>query len=486
MFEKVFTWFETRYDPLETQENPVIPSGVWNFCLYFIRQYKAGLFVSLSLVGMLAIIDVLMPVALGWLVDILAEADHETIYEDNRAAFIVGAVVLLLVGPVGILLSFLIEHQTLWSNLFVRFRSQIHWYVLRQSWPFFQNDFAGRIAAKGDQTSSALRQMILRTADSIWYALIYVVGAIVALSSADWRLVLPVIVWMCLVCGYVALMIPLFTDASEKASDARSSMSGAIIDSYTNIQTVKTFSLHEHEDQYASEKFVDAFRATRNFFRIATKIWVPLDLLNYLVIAITVVVGIHLWQTGSISVGVLAMALPLLLRLTGMTNWVTAEVTQLCENIGVVCDGEKLIAQPWAITDTAGAKALVVKRGEVRFDDVKFSYQPKGAETDIVIDGIDLNVRPGEKIGLVGRSGAGKSTLVNLLLRFYDLSIGRILIDGQSICDVTQDSLRANIAMVSQDSSLMHRSIRDNILIDRPGASDDAHAGERGVKLSGG
>ncbi|MGI9372486.1 MAG: ABC transporter ATP-binding protein [Hyphomicrobiales bacterium] len=514
MFEKIFSWFECRYKPLELQPNPAIPSGVGAFISYFVSQFKGGLSLVVLGIGSLAVIDVMKPVALGWLVDLLTTTNRETIFADYGWAFSIAGVVVLLIAPLVLIFTFLVMHQTLFPVMFTRIRAQLHWYVLRQSWPYFQNDFAGRIAAKADQTTHALRDMTMNSADALCYAAIYLITAITALMSADWRLAMPLLVWLVIIATYVGFMVRKLADASEKVSDARSTLTGAIIDSYTNIQLVKMFALNKHEDSYAADKLMDAQSTSERFFRVVNGIWLPLELCNYVMIATSAAYGLYLWQQGVVSTGALAMALPLVIRLAGMSNWITGVVTRIFENIGTIRDGEKLIAQPWTITDADHAKELQISGGEIHFDGVKFSYSPEESSREIVIDNINLRVKAGEKIGLIGRSGAGKSTLVNLLLRFFELDEGRITIDGQSIKDVTQDSLRSNIAMVSQDSSLLHRSIRDNILIGKPGATEEdmfrvarqasahdfilgledgkgrkgyeAHAGERGVRVSGG
>lgn len=354
----------------------------------------------------------------------------------------------------------------------------------------------------------------MNSIDAVWYVFIYLVSAFAVLAGTDWRLAVPMVIWLIIVACHVTITMRGLAKSAEAVAEARSVMSGGIIDSYTNVQTVKMFALHDHEDSYAGEMLMAAHRETKRLNRNITYIWVPLHCFNYIVIAANAGLGLYLWQQGSITSDALVMSLPIIIQLTNMSGWVTGIMSGIVENIGTIRDGEKLIAKPWSITDAPQANELEVTGGQIRFDNVNFSYSPENTKHDIVIDGVNLHIQPGEKIGLIGRSGAGKSTLVSLLLRFFELDSGRISIDGQSVADVTQDSLRTNIAMVSQDSSLLHRSIRDNIMIGRQSASEadminaakqakahefilgledskgrkgyDAHAGERGVKLSGG
>jgi ATP-binding cassette, subfamily B, multidrug efflux pump len=382
--------------------------------------------------------------------------------------------------------------------------------VVRQSWAFFQNDFAGRISNRVMQTGPAVRQTLVASVTALWYVLVYGITAIVMTATVDAWLTVPILGWFA---GYIALLwyfVPRLRDRSKISSEARSALVGRIVDSYTNILTVKLFARPRDEDNYvrdAVERHTDVFLRAQ---RLLTMFGTLLNVLNALLIAGAGAIAIALWLHGAVEVGTIAMVLPLTLQLTNMSRQIAVQITDLFEEIGIVQEGMITIAKPLQLVDPDGAKAIEVREGKIAFEDVRFGY---GRETG-VLEGFSLTVRPGEKIGLVGRSGAGKSTVVNLLLRFFDLEGGRILIDGHDISQTTQESLRAQISVVTQDTSLLHRSIRENIRYGRPEASEeeivkaarlahaeefittledwrgrrgyDAQVGERGVKLSGG
>ena len=381
---------------------------------------------------------------------------------------------------------------------------------MRQSWAFFQNDFAGRIATRVMQTGPAIRESIVALLTAVWYILVYGTSALILLASADPWLCLPVIVWFVGYAMMLRVFVPRMRDRSKEMTEVRSMLTGRIVDSYTNILTVKLFARAREEDAYVRDAIDQHTGKFHVALRLNTLFSFTLSTLNALLVTGTGGLALLLWTQGKVSVGTVAMALPLAWQIVNIAGWVAWQVTAIFENIGVVQEGMITIARPIALTDRTDAPALKVNRGEIVFDDVQFGY---GRETG-VIQGLRLHVAPGEKIGLIGRSGAGKSTLVNLLLRFFDIESGRILIDGQDIAAVTQESLRAHISMVTQDTSLLHRSIRDNIRYGRPDATEaeivasaklahahefigdledwrgrrgyDAHVGERGVKLSGG
>jgi ATP-binding cassette subfamily B multidrug efflux pump len=431
------------------------------------------------------------------------------------------AVVVLVARPGIVLARYLVTNQAIGGPFTNLIRWQSHWHVVRQSWAFFQNDFAGRISNRVMQTGPALRESLVSSITAVWYIVVYGVTALVMVAAADWWLTTPILFWFV---GYVALLgyfVPKLRDRSKLTSEARSLLMGRIVDSYTNILTVKLFARPRDEDDYvrdAVEHHTGRYLAQQ---RLITAFGTILAILNGLLVAASGALALVLWQRGSIDVGAVAMVLPLTFQLTNMSRWIAFSVTEIFEEIGVVQEGMITIAKPLQLTDQADAVPLNVHAGHIVFDDVRFGY---GRVTPIhedgtlrpysVLDGFTLDVQPGEKIGLVGRSGAGKSTVVNLLLRFFDLEGGRITIDGQDISAMTQESLRAQISMVTQDTSLLHRSIRDNIRYGCPGATDDdvvaaaklahadefildledwrgrqgydAHVGERGVKLSGG
>ena len=418
--------------------------------------------------------------------------------------------VLLVARPLAVTAQSMIANQSIAANVGNLVRWQSHWHVVRQSWAFFQNDFAGRIANKVMQTGPAVRESMVALLTAVWYILVYGTSAALLLASADKWLALPVLLWFG---GYLVLLrffVPQMRDRSRDMSEARSVLTGRIVDAYTNILTVKLFARARDEDAYvrrAVDEHTGLFHAS---LRLNTLFTLCLVTLNALLVVGTGAIAIALWVNGVVEVGIVAMALPLAWQIVNVAGWVAGQVTAIFENIGVVQEGVGTIARPIALTDHADAASLAVPHGEVRFESVRFGY---GRETGL-IDGLTLTVRAGEKIGLVGRSGAGKSTLVNLLLRFFDLEDGRILIDGQDIARVTQESLRAQISVVTQDTSLLHRSIRDNIRYGRPEAGEaeiieaakfahadefiatledwkgrrgfDSQVGERGVKLSGG
>jgi ATP-binding cassette subfamily B multidrug efflux pump len=382
--------------------------------------------------------------------------------------------------------------------------------VLRQSVSFFQNDFAGRIAQKVLRTGRALRESVVNIVDGVWVLIIYLIGTIVLFAGLDWRLLVPVCLWIVAYIVTIAKLVPGVRERSARMSEANSGLSGRIVDSYTNIQPVKLFAHGEREDAFTLEGVKRHLSASRALMRSILFMTVMLTAMNGVLIFATIAIALYLWMNGAISVGAIALTAGLIIRLNQMSGWILRTITSLFENIGTVENGVRTISRPNMILDQPAAKPLAVTSGAIRFENVRFHY---GRETG-VIDDLTLAVEAGEKVGLVGPSGAGKSTLVNLLLRFYDLEGGRIAIDGQDIAVVSQDSLRAAIGMVTQDTSLLHRSVRDNIRYGRPDADEaaiaaaaaaaradafipdladmngrtgyDAHVGERGVKLSGG
>jgi ATP-binding cassette subfamily B multidrug efflux pump len=419
---------------------------------------------------------------------------------------------VLVVRPLALLADIAIRHMILIPGATSLIRWQSHWHVIRQSWPFFQNDFAGRIANRVMQTAHALRDSVMASIRAVWYIGAYGVIALTLMVTADWRLGLPTLAWFV---GYVALLwffVPRMRDLSRLSSEARSLVMARVVDSYTNVLTVKLFARMADEDSYVRESIDEHGDAMRRHMRVMTAFHFLLTAMNASLLVGTAAVGIWLWAHGAVGAGIVAAALPLAWQLSNVAGWVSWEVTAIFENVGVVQEGMQSIAVPHVGVDRPGAKPLEVSRGEIRFDNVTFGYGRKDVLP--VLDNLSLEIRPGERVGLVGRSGAGKSTIVNLLLRFFDVEKGRILIDEQDIAAVTQESLRAAVGMVTQDTSLLHRSIAANIRYGRPHAPDaeviaaakkaqahefivglrdwknhagyDAHVGERGVKLSGG
>ncbi len=506
----MFRWFEKKLNayPDVPLEQP--PKGLFKFCMYYSRGAWGWIIVMAFLTALIAIFEVSLFAFLGNVVDWLSEHNRETfLQQEGWKLALIGGVVLVIL-PLIVLLQSLVLHQTLIGNFPMRIRWLMHRYLIRQSMTFFQDEFAGRISTKLMQTALAVRETVIKLADVMVYVAVYFTGTIFIAATADWRLMIPFIVWLLAYVGLLRYFIPRLRVISEAQADARSEMTGRIVDSYTNIATVKLFSHTQREEGYVRDS-LEQFQGTVNRqMRMVTQFFGSLYFMNSLLLFSVGALGIMLWMDNVASVGAVAIGIALCLRLNGMSQWIMWEMSALFENIGTVEDGMRSIAQPRKVIDHEGAKPLHVRSGEITFDRIGFHYgKGKG-----IINDLSLNIRPGEKVGLVGRSGAGKSTLVNLLLRFYDLEQGKILIDGQDICKVTQDSLRANIGMVTQDTSLLHRSVRDNVGYGRPDATDemmleavaqaqadqflphltdpkgrqgfDAHVGERGVKLSGG
>jgi ATP-binding cassette, subfamily B, multidrug efflux pump len=506
----MFRLFEKALNPTEPPANPEPPAQLAAFYWHFARQAK-GLLVALFVTGFIvAMLDSLIPAFMGRVVSLVTSTSPDHVLSDAWPMLMAMAFVLLIARPLAAAAQNLVANQAIAANVSNMIRWQNHWHVARQSWAFFQNDFAGRIANKVMQTGPAVRESLVSLLTAVWYILVYGTSALVMLGRADLWLTLPILLWFG---GYVVLLrafVPNMRDRSHKMSEARSVLTGRIVDTYTNILTVKLFARAREEDAYvrsAMEEHTGLFHAS---LRLTTLFSLSLMTLNALLVTGTGGLAIALWIHGSVTVGTVATALPLAWQIVNVAGWVALQVTAIFENIGVVQEGMSTIAKPIALADEPDAVPLVVTRGEILFDDIHFGY---GRENGL-IDGLTLKVRAGERIGLVGRSGAGKSTLVNLLLRFFALEDGRIFVDGQDIALVTQESLRGQISVVTQDTSLLHRTIRDNIRYGRPEASEadiieaarlahahdfivdledwrgrrgyDAQVGERGVKLSGG
>ncbi|HZL32256.1 MAG TPA: ABC transporter ATP-binding protein [Pseudolabrys sp.] len=506
----MFSFFERSLKTTTIPEQPVPPAGLVAFYWHFARQAKP-MFIGLFAIGfVVALLDVTIPVFIGQVVNLVTQADPATLFREAWPMLAGMAAVMLLLRPAAFVTQHLLMNQAIAANVSNRIRWQNHWHVVRQSWAFFQNDFAGRIATRVMQTGPAIRESLVALLTAVWFILIYGTSSLLLLAHADAWLALPVALWFC---GYMVMLryfVPRMRDRSKLMSETRSMLTGRVVDTYTNILTVKLFARARDEDAYVREAIDQHTTRFHASLRLNTAFALTLTLLNALLITSTGAFAIVLWQHGHITVGTVATALPMTMQIVSASGWVAWQITGIFENIGVVQEGMMTIARPHTLVDKPDAPELVVSRGEVVFDNVRFGY---GRESGL-LDRLTLDVKPGEKIGLVGRSGAGKSTLVNLLLRFFDVEGGRILIDGQNIADVTQESLRAQISVVTQDTSLLHRSIRDNIRYGKPGASDaeivaaaqmahahdfileledqlgrrgyDAHVGERGVKLSGG
>ena len=517
----MFALFERLLKPTAVSEAPEAPPGLLAFYWHFARQAK-GLFIALFVAGFAhAALDTTIPIFFGHVVALVTSAIPQTLFTEHGHLLLAMALVLLVVRPATLTLQNLLANQAIAANVSNRIRWLNHWHVVRQSWAFFQNDYAGRIATRVMQTGPAIRETLVALIGGVWYILVYGTGALILLAKADPWLALPVSLWFVGYLTMLRVLVPRMRDRSKEMSESRSLLTGRIVDSYTNILTVKLFARAREEDAYVREALEQHTGRFHRSLRLNTAFSFSLTTLNAGLVTGTSGLAILLWTQGRIEVGVVAMAIPLTWQIVNAAGWVAYQITTIFENIGVVQEGMMTIARPIGLTDTPGAAALAVTRGEIAFEDVRFGYGREGlidedglARPFAVIDGLSLTVKPGEKVGLVGRSGAGKSTLVNLLLRFFDIEDGRIRIDGQDIARVTQESLRAQISVVTQDTSLLHRSIRDNIRYGRPNASDaeienaarlahahefildledwrgrrgyDAHVGERGVKLSGG
>ena len=506
----MFDFFESLTKPFPEGEPERPPSDLFAFCRYYTRGFEMPLIVMSVLTAVIAILEVFLFGFMGQLVDWLVTRNPETLWQEESGTLITMGVVVVFGIPSLILLHSLLVHQTLLGNYPMAIRWSAHRYLLKQSISFFQNDFAGRLATKVMQTSLAVRETVMKLLDVMVYIIVYFSAMLVLIGSADGRLLIPMVLWLAAYVLILMLLVPKLKEISKQQADARSEMTGRVVDSYTNISTVKLFAHTQQEADYAEDSMIGFLKTVYQQMRLVTKISFLVQLNNYLLAFFIAAVSIWLWTNSAISVGAIAVAVSLSLRLNGMSQWIMWEVSALFENIGTVADGMNTLSRPIEVNDAEDAKPLVVREGRIAFDAVSFHY----GQTSGVIEQMDLKIRPGEKVGLVGRSGAGKSTMVNLLMRFHDVERGRICIDGHNIKEVTQDSLRENIGLVTQDTSLLHRSVRENILYGRPDATEaeleqaiaqaqasdfvenladpngsvglDAQVGERGVKLSGG
>jgi len=502
-FERLINAF-----PPEAPQQP--PSSLVAFCRHYTRGMEVPLICMSIITAMLAVLEVSLFGFMGELVDWLVTKNKDTLLMDESATLLWMSFLLLVGMPILTMLHAVIVHQTLLGNFPMSVRWMAHRYLLRQSVEFYQNDFAGRIATKVMQTSLSVRETVIKLLDVMMFVTVYFGAMLFIVASADMRLMLPMLVWFVLYVLLQMYFIPRLKRISSEQANARSDMTGRIVDSYTNIATVKLFSHSQRESDYAKEGMDKFLLTVHKQMRLATGLNVSVHMINYCVVFSVAALSIMLWKDDSITVGAIAIAISLALRLNGMSQWIMWEVSALFENVGTVVDGMATLSKPLDVVDDKDAKPLVVTEGAIDFNHIAFHY----GKSSGVIDDLDLHIKAGEKIGLVGRSGAGKSTLVNLLMRFYDLADGSIHIDGQSIHLVAQDSLREQIGMVTQDTALLHRSVRENVLYGHPDATDaqlidackkaqahefiqgltdlngntgyDAKVGERGVKLSGG
>ncbi|MFC3609241.1 ABC transporter ATP-binding protein [Stutzerimonas tarimensis] len=506
----LFRRFENIIDPFREGPAPRPGQGIVRFYLHYLRQVWPVMLALLVVGFFTALVEVALFEFLGRLIDMVNQTPAEAFFASHGRELLWMAAVALLIRPLVFTLHDLLIHQTLSPSLTNLIRWQNHRYLLRQSLSFFQNDYSGRLAQRVMQTGPALRESAVQVVDALWHVILYAGIALYLFAQADLRLMLPLAGW---ILGYILVLcyfVPRVRQRSAAASAGRARVMGRVVDGYTNIMTLKLFAHSKDEEAYARAAMSDLVQRFRSQSRLISGMDITITLMSGVLIAGTVGLALWLWSIGEISIGAIALASGLVIRINNMSEWIMWVVNGIFENVGTVQDGMRTIVQPVELVDRPDARPLTISRGDVRFEGVGFGYGPDRP----VIEGLDLAVRPGEKIGLVGPSGAGKSTLMNLLLRLYDLPGGRILIDGQDIAGVTQESLRAQIGVVTQDTSLLHRSIRENLRYGRPDASEeqvlealrgaradafvadlrdgdgrsglDAQVGERGVKLSGG
>jgi ATP-binding cassette, subfamily B, multidrug efflux pump len=512
MLNNLVDFFNSRYSPVTLAANREPPQGLSAFILYFVRQFRTAYLVRMAIVAVGSLADAMLPIFVGLIVGMLTTTPQGAMFEQHGGTLLWMAVVVVLVRPTTFVLDTLVRNHSIVPNLVNLVRWQTHWHVIRQSWAFFQNDFAGRLANKILQAGEAIETGVNLTVDAVWYAVVFVIVAFIALARLDWTLLVPIGLWLV---GYGVLFsvsMPRISRYSEELAEDRSVMTGRIVDSYTNIQTLKTFSTDRHEDDYVAESVLAHTATFRKLMRTFTYMWSTLFVLNALLVASVTWLSLAGWNSGVMTAAAVATAIPFVLQMMNMSGWILETGSNIFRQFGTVRDSMETVAQPLTMVDAPGAKPLVVTRGEIVYDNVTFNYWRGGRGS--VLDGFNLTVEAGEKIGLVGRSGSGKSTLVNLALRMFDVQDGAIRIDGQDVRSVTQESLRHAIGLVSQDTSLLHRSVKENIIYGRREATEaqmieaaeqarvhdviaalvdpkgrtgyDAHVGERGVKLSGG
>ena len=505
----MWRFFEQLVNPYPEEAPQAPPRGFFAFlwaCSHGLRRYVVGMTLLTATIGAF---EALLFSMLGRIVDWLSLVKPQNLWTEQKGHLILlGAI--LLASPLAVLLQTTIKHQTLAGNFPMRLRWNFHRLMLGQSMGFYQDEFAGRIATKVMQTALAVRDTILIVADILVFVVIYFVTMSAVVGGFDLWLLMPFLGWLaCYICALI-FFIPRLSKTAKAQADARSLMTGRITDAYTNIATVKLFSHARREADFARTAMQDFMSTVYSQMRLVSGFEVINHSLSMLLILSTSGMTLWLWMQGQLGIGAVAAATAMALRLNGISHWMMWEMAMLFEHVGTVQDGINTLSRVHTVVDVPNAPELVVQQGEIEFKDVTFAY----GEDKPLIEHLNLRIRPGEKIGLVGRSGAGKSTIVNLLLRFYDVQQGQVLIDGQNVAQVSQSSLRAQVGMVTQDTSLLHRSVRDNILYGRPDAADadmvqaaqkaeaagfiatltdpkgrigyDAHVGERGVKLSGG
>jgi len=506
----VFTFFEKLLEPFPAQIATRPPATLFAFCLHYTRGVWPWLFLMAFLVAVVSVLEVLLFGFLGNLVDWLTNTDKNNFLENEGGKLFWVAIIIVVVLPLVSTIYSIVMHQTVLGNYPMRIRWLAHRYLLHQSFGFYQDEFAGRVATKVMQTALGVRETIMTVIDVIVYVGVYFIGALILVGSFDFWLMLPFLAWLVLYTVLLGYFLPRLRKISALQADARSTMTGRVVDSYTNIMTVKLFAHAGHEERYAKDSMEDFMATVYRMMRLSSRLDISINFLNGLLLFSVGFVSLWVWLNGFITIGAITVGIALVLRLKGMSHWIMWELSTLFENLGMAQDGMSTIARVHTVTDIENANDLNVMSGRIVFENMRFHY----GKSSGVIDDFSLEIQAGEKVGIVGRSGAGKSTLMNVLLRLFDLESGRILIDGQDISLVNQESLRANIGVVTQDTSLLHRSVGDNIAYGRHQASlqeiiqaskranahefilgltdmngrkaYDAHVGERGVKLSGG
>lgn len=506
----MFRFFENLIDPFQKFDPSTPPNSLWPYLHSQFAPFKK-LMIWMAATGILvAIVETGLIFYIGRIIDLMNGTEASAFWDIHGIELALAVVFIIILRPLIITLNHLLLEQTLAGNMQEQVRWRAHKHLLGQSSTFFQNDFAGRLANRVMQLGVAVEDSIYMFFEGIWYALTYVIGAIIILWQMDIRLALPLSIWLLIYVGYVRFIARRVSVASEKWSDARSLVTGRVVDAYSNIESVKLFAHSEGEERYVMSAMRRLRLRFQRFLRLMTELSLGLNLINGLLITGVLGMAIWLWSQGEVTVGQVAAASALTIRLNGMSGWIMWVTIRLFEHMGVIREGLRSVSVAHSVTDVADAPEMDITKGEITFVDVSHHY---GRETG-GLDHVSLRIPAGQKVGLIGRSGAGKSSLVNLLLRFRDVEQGQILIDGQDVGAVTQDSLRHSIGMVTQDSSLLHRSVRANILYGKPNASEaemiaackqaeadgfiadlsdpqgrrgyNAHVGERGVKLSGG
>ena len=509
MFNKIFSWFENRLNPYP-KSNPTTPEkGLFRFIWSSIDGMKGWIFLLAVLTVGTGVMEALLFQFMGLLVDWLGAYTPTTLWQE-KGHLLAGMAALLIFSIVWSFVGVNVRLQTLQGVFPMRLRWNFHRLMLGQSLSFYQDEFAGRVSAKVMQTALAVRDTVMTIADMLVYVAVYFITSGLVLAALDTWFLVPFFLWIVAFVTILRLLIPRLAKTAQRQADARSLMTGRITDAYSNIATVKLFSHDTREANYAKRSMEEFMVTVHAQMRLASSLDTLTYATNIFLTLSTAILGVVLWQNGQVGVGAVATATAMALRVNGLSRWIMWESARLFENIGTVNDGMATLTKPHTIVDKPNCVPLEVKQGEIKFNDISFAYDPNKP----LLNHFNLTIKPGEKVGLIGRSGAGKSTIVNLLLRFYEAQEGSITIDGQNILDVSQESLRSQIGLVTQDTSLLHRSVRDNIIYGRPTATDeeminaakraeaadfipylsdaqgrkgyDAHVGERGVKLSGG